>query len=289
MVKLIVGCGYLGRRVARRWLDDGHSVAAVTHRPERIGELEALGMRAIVADVTRPETLAGPLRELAADGVLYAVGYDRRNATSRRAVYVDGLRAMLDALPPDTRRALFISSTGVYGHTDGDWVNEDSPCHPMREGGQSMLAGEEALAAHPLGSRAIVLRLAGLYGPGRIPRMAELAAGRPIVADDSGHLNLIHVDDAAAVVVAAEGRAAPPRIYNVADGHPTRKKDFYRLLAELTGSPPPQFAAPAADATPTRGGADKQVNNRQMLNELGITLQYPTYREGLAAVVEARS
>lgn len=148
-----------------------------------------------------------------------------------------------------------------------------------------MWAAEQVLAAHPLGQRAIVLRLAGLYGPGRIPRVADLQAGRPVAVSSRGHLNLIHVSDAVRVVLAAE-TVSPPRTYLVSDGHPAQRRQFYLRLAELLGLPPPQFVEPsAADAALSRAGTDKQVSNRRMLAELKVQLAYPSYREGLAAIV----
>ena len=285
MVKLIVGCGYLGGRVAERWLADGHSVVAVTRSPEHAALLERDGLRPIVADVTNPNTLGGLP---AAETVLYAVGYDRRSGASRWDVYVGGLRAVLDALPVDTGRFLLTSSTGVYGQSDGSWVHEESPCRPAREGGRVMLAAEEVLGKHPLSSRAIILRLAGLYGPDRIPRMGDLLAGRPIAALPRGRLNLIHVDDAAAVVLAAEAQARPPRTYVVSDGHPTQRRQFYEHLARLLDRPAPQFVEPPADApSALRAAASKRASNSRMCNELGVVLAHPSYREGLAAIVAA--
>jgi nucleoside-diphosphate-sugar epimerase len=285
MVKLIVGCGYLGGRVAQKWLADGHSVVAVTRSPERAEQLERDGLRPIVADVTKPNTLAGlPTAET----VLYAVGYDRRSGASRWDVYVGGLGAVLDALPVDTGRFLLTSSTGVYGQSDDSWVDEESPCRPVREGGRVMLAAEEVLGKHLLSSRAIILRLAGLYGPDRIPRMDDLLTGRPIAAPARGRLNLIHVDDAVAAVLAAEAKARPPRTYVISDGHPTQRRQFYEYLARLLDRPAPQFVEPPPDApSALRAAASKRAGNSRMRNELGIVLAHPSYREGLAAILAA--
>jgi nucleoside-diphosphate-sugar epimerase len=285
MVKLIVGCGYLGTRVAWQWLAAGEPVAAVTRSPERAESLGQQGIRPIVADVTQPDTLAGLP---ASETVVYAVGYDSRGTASRREVYVDGLRALLDALPDQTRRIILISSTAVYGEAGGDWVEEDSACRPTREGGRAKLAAEQVLAEHPLSSRAIVLRLAGLYGPGRIPRMADLVPGQPFAVRERGYVNLIHVDDAAAVVLASEQRAQPPRTYCVSDGQPVGRRALYEYLAELLKLPPPEFVEPSPDASgASRADADKRVDNARMLAELEVELEYPSYREGLAAIVAA--
>jgi nucleoside-diphosphate-sugar epimerase len=134
-------------------------------------------------------------------------------------------------------------------------------------------------------SRTIVLRLAGIYGPGRIPRLADLVGGKPIPISRSGHLNLIHVDDAASVILAAERLAVPPRVYVVSDGHPTTRRAFYEYLADLRGLGAPAFTEPLPGTDDAlRGTADKRVNNARMLAELGIQLAYPSYREGLAAI-----
>jgi nucleoside-diphosphate-sugar epimerase len=283
MAKLIVGCGYLGGRVARRWLAAGETVYAVTRSAEHAGVLSRDGVRPIVADVTRPETLQ---RLPPAETVLYSVAYDPRSQATRDEVYAGGLRAVLDALPATTGRVLLTSSTGVYGPAAGDWVDEDSPCRPTRDAGRAMLAAEAVLRNSRFADRAIILRLAGLYGPGRIPRMADLLAGRPMAIAAEGCLNLIHVDDAACLIVAAESRAAPPRIYVVADGQPAGRRDFYQHLAALLGLPAVRFAdTPPGDRSALRGGSDKRVRSVRIFEELAVSLTYPSYKEGLAAMV----
>ena len=283
MDKLIFGCGYLGRRVAQRWLAAGHRVYAVTRRAERATELAAEGLVPIVADVIDAGTLGGLP---AAETVLFSVGYDRGAGHSIDRVYVEGLRAVLDALPSPAPRLIYTSSTGVFSQDDGSWVDERSVCDPLRRGGRACLAAERVLAEHPVGRRSIVLRLAGLYGPGRIPRLDDLRAGRPIAAPGHGHLNLIYVDDAASVVLAAENKAQPPRLYLVSDGQPTSRRDFYRELARQLDAPPPRFEAPPPDAPAAiRAGSDKRVRNARMLAELGVSLDCPSFCHGLAAAV----
>ncbi|MBL8830463.1 MAG: NAD(P)H-binding protein, partial [Planctomycetaceae bacterium] len=121
--KLIVGCGYLGLRVAGRWLAQGDTVYAVTRSSARADEWRGLGIHPLIADVTDPASL----RDLpVAETVLFAVGYDRSAGKAIGDVYVDGLRHVLDALPTATGRVIYISSTGVYGECDGDWVDEST-------------------------------------------------------------------------------------------------------------------------------------------------------------------
>jgi nucleoside-diphosphate-sugar epimerase len=287
MAKLIFGCGYLGRRVARKWHAAGQRVFVVTRSDARAREFAQLGYVPIVADVTRPQTL---VRLPAAETVLYAVGYDRAAGPTMREVYVEGLRAVLDALPPETRKLVYISSSGVYAQSDGQWVDEDSTCQPTREGGRACLAAEQLLAAHPLGSRAVVLRMAGLYGPGRIPNAGDLRRGRSIAAAEHGYLNLIHVDDAAEVVLAAEAQAQAPRTYVVSDGHPVERQAYYAELARLLGAPPPRFEPPAPDSPRTsRAASSKRLDTARLVSELCPRLAYPSFREGLAAIVTAET
>jgi nucleoside-diphosphate-sugar epimerase len=310
MQKLIFGCGYLGSRVARLWQAAGDEVSVVTRSERRAAELQALGYRALVADITRPETLVD-LPEAAT--VLFAVGFERPKASKADPsttafaistpnssvtgpgaaaqtiadVYVGGLHNVLAALPTATGRFIYISSTGVYGSGQGDWVDESTATNPVREGGRACLAAEELLRAHTLGQRAIVLRLAGIYGPGRIPRAEALRAGEPIAAPAEGFLNLIHVDDAAAIALVAEQHATPPCLYIVSDGHPGQRQEYYAELARLLGAPPPRFTAPdPASPAAARASSDKRASNARLLAELPVRLCYPSFREGLAEILK---
>ncbi|MCA9237539.1 MAG: SDR family oxidoreductase [Planctomycetales bacterium] len=288
--KLIVGCGYLGGRVAERWLAAGHEVHALTRSPDRAIELEGGGVRAIVGDVADPVTLK-PLGEF--DSVLFAVGYDRRNSAAPiEQVYAGGVHNLLAALPAKTRRFIYISSTGVYGDAGGDVVDEQTPPSPLRAGGKASLAAEHTLAAHPLGRRAVVMRSAGIYGPNRIPYLQQLRAGEPIAAPSDGWLNLIHGDDAASAVLAAESwldqtaAETGPHTFCVSDGRPVIRGDYYREVARLLGAPEPTFTTPPADSpAAARAAANKRISNAKLVAELGATLTYPDYRAGLAAIL----
>lgn len=284
---LVFGCGYLGRRVVQHWLSDGQRVAAITRLAQRAEAWRSEGIEPIVADVTDPASLAALP---SAETVLYAVGFDRSAGMTMSRVYVEGLRAVLDALPAEPERFIYISSTGVYGQTDGSWVNEQSPCLPDRENGRVCLAAEQALAQHPLGRRAVVLRMAGLYGPGRLPNQKSLLAGEPIAAPQHGYLNLIHVDDAARLVLAAERKATPPAMYVAADGQPPQRHEYYAELARLWGAPAPRFAPPPPDdPAAQRAASNRRIDGSRILRDLDVTLAYPTFREGLAAIAGGAS
>ncbi|HEX4147618.1 MAG TPA: SDR family oxidoreductase [Pirellulales bacterium] len=283
MSKLIIGCGYLGLCVADQWREAGHDVWVTTRAPDRARQFEQLGYRAIVVDVLNRKSLASfP----AAETVLWSVGYDRRAAASLEQVYITGLGQVLDALPGSVQKLIYISSTGVYGDFAGEWVDEDAACQPQRPGGRACLAAEALLQRHALGAKAVVLRLAGIYGPDRLPYLQTLIDGRPLEAPARGFLNLIHVVDAARVVLAAAERAARPCVYLVSDGRPVVRADFYAELARLLQAPPPEFIDSPHSAAAHRASANKRISNARMIAELAPRLAYPSYREGLAAIVQ---
>jgi nucleoside-diphosphate-sugar epimerase len=285
MTKLIFGGGYLGERVARRWRDAGHDVVIVTRGRERAEAFKRSGYGAIMADVTQPATLAGLPT---ADAVLFAVGFDRSAGASIGAVYAGGVRNVLAALRADTGRFIYISTTGVYGDAGGAWVDEETPPDPQRDGGRASLAAEQALAESSFAGRGIVLRLAGIYGPGRIPYLDKLRAGEPIPAVSEGRINLIHVEDAAGVVVAAAALSRKRSIYCVSDGHPVERGEYYREVARRIGAAPPTFVTPDLNSPSPRAAraeSDRRVKNTRMLAELGVRLEFPDYRAGLAAIL----
>ncbi|HVU88086.1 MAG TPA: SDR family oxidoreductase [Pirellulales bacterium] len=283
--KLIVGCGYLGRRVADRWRAAGHEVYAVTRSHSHAARFERAGFKPIVADVMRLDSL---VNLPPATTVLYAVGYDRNQRYGIEEVYLRGLINVLNALPEETGRVIYVSSTGVYGDCGGAWIDEQTPCFPDRAGGRACLAAEEALLSHPRGANAVVLRMAGIYGPGRIPNREALEGGKTIPAPATGWLNLIHVDDAATVVLAAERAEPGPRHYLVSDGCPVARRDYYRQLASLLAAPAPRFLAPDATLpSAVRAKSDKRISNTRLVSELGVQLTYPSFREGLAGIVSA--
>jgi nucleoside-diphosphate-sugar epimerase len=283
MSKLIIGCGYLGRRVAARWLAQGHVVYGMTRSKET--ELRALGIQPIVGDVREVlDFFDAPQPET----VLYAVAPGRQQGQRPDDIWIVGLINLLTylqecAAPP---RLLFISSTSVYGQADGEEVTEDSPTEPQEEAGRVLVQAERGLLVN-WWPDAIILRFAGIYGPGRLLRLKTVTAGEPIVGDPDKWLNLIHVEDGATAILAAESRAKPGGIYNVSDGSPVRRRDFYRRMAEIIGAPPPRFMLPSADAPlPPHEAANRRVSNQRMREELAVELQHPNYDLGLSAAVE---
>ena len=261
---LIFGCGYVGRRAAARWLAQGRSVAAITRG--NAAELAKSGIEPIPGDVCDPTSLRDlPL----ASTVLHAIGLDRTSGRTMREVYVQGLANVLAAIP-EPKRFIHVSSTSVYCPTDGEWVTEDMPTEPKEDSGRVVLDAERLL---PNG---IILRFAGIYGPGRLLRKQALMNGEPLVGDCEKWLNLIHVDDGVDAILAAEAKAEPGTVFNIADGSPVSRRDFYSLWAKLLGAPEAKF-----DHRAEPGAANRRIAIAAARDKLGWAPRIASYRDGL--------
>jgi len=279
--RLVVGCGYLGGRVAARWVAAGDQVYGVTRSADRGRALAAEGLVPIVHDVASTAAWSPDLP--AFDTVFWAVGFAAQPPVTPRDVHVLGLGRLLDALTGGPR-VILSSSTGVWGDEGGAVVTEETPVHPAREAGRVLVEAETLMHAH-LHGPGVALRFAGLYGPGRLPRLDGLRTGAPIAADPDSWLNLIHVDDAATVVHAVADAPAPQPLYVVSDGRPVRRRDWYGQLARATGSPEPTWDTASARSR----GADKRVDPSLLRRDLAVSLAYPDPLAALAALVAAAS
>jgi nucleoside-diphosphate-sugar epimerase len=278
MKKLIVGCGYVGDRLAQRWSGLGDHVFALTRKPERAAEFARAGWQPLIGDIEDLQNVDLPEVEV----VVFAVGFDRASGRSMREVYVAGLAHVLEKLPP-CGRFIYVSSTSVYGQSDGSEVDEDAETVPREASGQVVLEAEQILRGRR--PDAIILRFAGIYGPGRLLREKALREGQSIVAAPDRWLNLIQVDDGVQAILAAETRGQFGRTYNVADDSPVHRIDFFERLAEVLNVPRPRFERPKGDELPPHEQANRRVRNLRMREELGVNLAYTSYKEGLRASV----
>lgn len=184
----------------------------------------------------------------------------------------------------------YLSTTGVYGDRGGDWVTEDSELRPSTKRGQARVAAEAAWQAIP-NLPLHIFRLAGIYGPGRGP-FAKVRAGTARRIIKPGQVfSRIHVEDIAAVLAASIHAPNPGAIYNVCDNDPQPPEVVIEAAAEMLGLPiPPAVDFETAEMTPMARSfyaESKRVDNSRITSELGVTLKYPSYRAGLAAVLSA--
>jgi nucleoside-diphosphate-sugar epimerase len=273
---LIAGCGYVGSRLAELLVDDGVDVWGLKRRPTGLPH----GVVGLEADVTDPATL----RPLPAglDAVVYAISPAGRTAEAYRLAYVEGLENLLDAVSAPVRTVL-VSSTGVYGHTDGRWVDEETPEDPSDPTAELVRAGEAV--ARSRGAPGVVVRLGGIYGPGRTRTIRMVLAGEaPCMAPDV-YGNRIHRDDAAGALRHVLRLRDPAPVYLGVDRDPAPLRDVYAWIADRGRAPDPCAGVEPDEAgVGGRRGTNKRCSSRR-LQDSGYAFRYPTFREGYAPLV----
>lgn len=270
---LLAGCGDLGMRVAQQLMARGDEVWAM----RRALPAAASGMHWIRGDLTLPQSLRDLPRGITQ--VVYAPAPDRRDEAAYCAVFVDGLRHLLHALDGVAlRRVLFVSSSAVYGEHADDWVDEDTPPAPHGFNGRVLREAEQWLVAQPVAS--IVLRLAGLYGPGRLQLLERLREGRATAPQTKRHwANRMHVADAATAITHLLGLPDPQPLYVGTDNTPLPLDVLYNHLAGLIGAPV------VAEGPPPPGIGSKRLSNAR-LRESGFVPRWPDARDGYAALAD---
>jgi nucleoside-diphosphate-sugar epimerase len=276
---LIAGCGYVGTALGLRLTAAGHVVWGIRRSAEGLPS----GIRHVAADLTIPETL----RELppALDVVFYTAAPNGPDEAAYRAIYVDGLRYVLEALVrqhQSPQRVLLTSSTAVYAQSDGEWVDETSPTEPQHFTGRRVLEGERVLLDGPF--PATVLRLGGIYGPGRTSLIERVRQGLATCRDGPPlYTNRIHRDDCAGALHHLMTLSQPDSRYIGVDHEPADYCDVLRWLAAQLGAPPPRVEA--SSGTDTRRHRTNKRCRHDKLIASGYVFRYPTFREGYAALL----
>lgn len=286
---LIFGCGYLGKRVAQAAIDKGHAVFAVTRNPSNAEFLKSSRVEPIVGDVCHVESLNG-LPEV--EVVLHAVGFDPKAEQTREQVTLGGMKNVVQAIAGRCSHFIQISSTSVYGQSSGEWVDEASECQPNQIGGQLTLAAEDVVRqfGDATSVRTTILRLAGIYGPGRLlARVETLRAGQPLSGRPDSWLNLIHVDDAVTAIQQCLMEGGSSGLYNCVDDCPVERENYYRELARLVDTPPPPKFDESLPAVRGAGGLNKRCSNRRLRVERHWIPKYPSYREGLLHALDLKT
>jgi nucleoside-diphosphate-sugar epimerase len=283
------GFGYSARAVVRRMQSHLAHAWGTTRDPAKLADIAGCGVEPMIFTEAGLGESAGALSDALndADQVLISTAPTASGDPVLNAVG----RELATARP---RSVVYLSTVGVYGDHGGAWVDETSVCHPTSDRSLHRLAAEAAWMRFggEAGIPVAIIRLAGIYGPGRGP-FEKLRRGTARRIVKPGQVfNRIHVDDIAGVVEAAFRQAAAG-IFNGSDDEPALPQDVLAYAARLIGvPPPPEVPYAEAELTPMARsfyGENKRVRNHRIKADLGVSLAYPTYREGLQAVLAADS
>lgn len=275
---LIAGCGYVGAALAGELVAAGDTVFALS----RSGRGAPEGATVVRADVSRPSTL----RDLppGLDLVFYCVSAGASTEAAYRAAYVDGPRALLAALADAgarPRRVLYTSSSGVYRRGEGEWVDEQTPPEPDEPTARALLCGEQVVLSS--GLPATVVRLAGIYGPGRTRTIEAVKSGAMALTGGAPeYTNRIHRDDCAGVLAHLARLPAAAPLYLGVDCEPVSRDDVVRFLGGELGITP--SVRPAPPGSGPGQGSNRRCSNRRLL-ATGYVFRFPTFREGYRALL----
>lgn len=267
---LIAGCGDLGIRLARRLDADQWRVTGLRRRAERLPD----PIEAFTGDLLSPGSLANLDREW--DSVIYQATPGARDEHAYRQTYIEGPERLFERIR--TRRLIFVSSTAVYGHQDGSWVDEASPTIPTAFNGRILVEAESR--ALQLAAETVVVRFSGIYGPGREFLIRSLREGSAKCRRTPPQwTNRIHADDCAGVLAHLLTLSAPAPLYCATDSCPAPRCEVLDWLAAQM-----DVSAPEELAHDEGGGQGKRVRNTQLLAS-GFDFQYPDYKSGYGAML----
>src|SRR5438309_1931722 len=269
---LIAGCGYLGRAVADLLVADGREVEGWTMSAESAQQLSTKPYPVLAVDISQKEQVRAKKGDF--DAVIHSASTRGGDADFYRRVYLDGARILLEQFAGS--RILFTSSTSVYAQTGGEQLTEESPAEPVHDRGKILREAENLIIAN----RGIVVRLGGIYGPGRSALLKKFLNGDAVLNLGSDRFaNQIHRDDAtAAIQLLLQRGESAGGVYNVVDDEPILRSECYRWLATKLSRPLPPTGW--STSKQKRGESNKRVSNAK-LRAIGWVPRYPSFADGM--------
>lgn len=283
---VILGCGFIGTHVARAALAQGRKVRACGRSTGKLAALGAAGAEIKFVDAGTPKHFTAAMSGMHGATVLYAIPPAGALSPGQ------AIRAALQAAYGVSAGCfIYLSSSGLYGAAPDDdtWIDEDSPLAnddaPMR----NIQTDEQELQNSAFEMRTVILRLAPVYGGGKGLR-GRIRAGQFRILDDGQHAtSRIYIDDVVRVIAAAEERAPHKATLLVADDEPTTQGEYAKWLCDHLGLPLPPSRSMYEPGAPRVAHRNRKIRNARMKEVLGITLEYPSYRDGEAAIDRAES
>ncbi len=289
---LIAGYGYVGSLVGQRLAEQGMEVIALSRRrPVSLISSTHPGIRWVQADLTCRESLSVISGDF--DYALYAASSSQGGSQDYTRIYCQGLQNIIHRLEGHLKKKMiYLSSTGVYGQDDGEWVDEEMPTRPPSETGKILLQAEEVLKRQDSISMNcwVIMRLSGIYGPGRSYAMKRIQDGTAVI-ESSGKrwVNMIHRHDAASAVISAMHEGVCGHVYNTSDAQPVLQSKLYAWLAKQTGSSPLPKLDTDSVRPIKRRATNKRIRSEKLSGLKGFVYKYPTYREGYLELMDSEN
>jgi len=279
----IVGCGDIGDRIADLCREKNVSVAGLVRSTESSERLQKAGIEPVQVDLAKMDDL-GTLLTTAAT-VFYLApppGEGESDPLVRHFLTVLSAQALPEKL-------VLLSTTAVYGDCQGEWISETHPVNPQTARGRRRLDAEQAVQewSANTGVPVVILRVGGIYGPGRLP-IERIKKGLPILHEaESPYTNRIHQDDLAQVCIAAAEQGKSGEVYNVSDGQPGTMSRYFKDIAQAYRLPaPPEISLEEAQQVMSAGmlsylKESRRLDNGKMIRALGVVLRYTNLEAGL--------
>lgn len=276
---LIAGCGRIGSRLGINLSEQGHTVWGLRRR----SDLLPAGILPLKGDLATGDGLSSLPPDLAF--VFYAASSGAPTEEAYKAAYSEGVRNLIAALAyqrQQIRRIFFVSSTGVYAQQSGEWVDENSPAQPGYPSGRYLLQGEAQISDCPYPGT--IVRLAGIYGPGRNRLLQRVALGKEACPESRiQYTNLIHLNDCVAILAHLMRLSVPAQMYVAVDCKPVDRCILIHWLADQLKAPKPGTLP--EEALPRRQlRSNKRCSNRRLL-ESGYEFSYPTFKDGYRSLI----
>lgn len=283
----IAGCGYIGERIAFSYQEAGSDVICMVRSPEHGSRLHSAGFKAVVASLDNG--VETPQLNLLDRTLFYLVPPPGGGiADSRARNFIAHISAT-----EKPAKIIYMSATSVYSADSGETITEESPANPESAMGKRRLDAETAFLEYGKANDVpvVILRVSGIYGPGRLPLM-QISQGQPLLNEaESGPSNRIHADDLTDICTAAANFGNNGDIFNISDGQPSSMTTYFNACADALGYPrQPQVTLEEARQAMSPlmfsyVNGSRIIDNSKMLDKLGVKLKYKNLADGLKASV----
>ncbi|MEN8180824.1 MAG: SDR family oxidoreductase [Pseudomonadota bacterium] len=286
----IIGCGDIGSRVAKACLARGDRVQGWVRTPASLERLRDLEIPDMQVDLDAPAAVIPGIHN---HQLFYFAPPPAAGQEDHRVARL--IQLCRESVSPS--RVIYLSTSGVYGDCQGEWVDETRPPNPVVDRARRRLDAESRWKAwsRETGGELVILRVAGIYGPNKLP-LQRLQSGQPMVSEeDSPITNHIHIFDLVKICLTAMQRGRTGEVYNVSDGHPGSMTGYFNQVADFLKLPrPPLITKAQAERLLSPGmlsylRESRCLSNKKMLDELGVVLSYPSLIEGLPACLTPKS